>query len=132
MPLTVTQLQQLEPRQLIDMVNFDADEFTTSNTERALAYQLEELLDINDGLICMGDVEGTLSDIEAQFPSEDFLGHALDICDDIVSGKMRKADIIDEVQRLRHMLADIQDDQANATVYALTEMRGITDPNPYE
>lgn len=129
MSYTVNQLKALDASELLEIAEYNADEFTTSDTERALIYQLNDLLDLNDDMLCPHEVEDVLNEVSAQFPVDDFLGHAIDIADDIARGKMRKDDMQREAARLSEMLHEIQNEQQGATEYACHEILKLTQPD---
>lgn len=128
MSYTLSQLKALEPRELLTLAEHDVCEFSTSDTERALIYQFNEMFDLNDELLCSNDVEDVLNEVSAQLPEDDFLGHAIDIANDIAKGTMLKGDMKAEGLRLSNLLQAIQDEQQSATEYACHEILKLTQP----
>jgi hypothetical protein len=128
MPYTLCQLEALESRELLTLAEHDLDEFTTSDTERALIYHLNDLLHVNDDFLDPDDADAVLSEVSAQLPEDDFLGHAIDIAQSIADGKMLKKGLQAEGQRLANLLEAIQDEQRNATDYANHEILKLTQP----
>ncbi len=129
MSYTLTQLMMLEPKELLTIAENDVCEFSTTATEQALIYQLNDLLDLNDDLLYPNEVEDVLNEVSAQFPDDDFLGHAIDIANNIASGKMLKDSMKADGQRLAILLEAIQDEQRNATDYACHEILKLTQPD---
>lgn len=128
MPYTLNQLKALDARELLTLAEHDVCEFSTSDTERALIYQLKELFDLNDDLLCPNDVEDVLNEVSAQLPEDDFLGHAIDIANGIAKGTMLKGDMKAEGLRLSNLLQAIQEEQQSATEYACHEILKLTQP----
>lgn len=128
MAYTLNQLKALDARELLTLAEHDVCEFSTSDTERALIYQFNELFDLNDELLCPNDVEDVLNEVSAQLPEDDFLGHAIDIANDIAKGTMLKGDMKAEGLRLSNLLQAIQDEQQSATEYACHEILKLTQP----
>ncbi|MGP5518039.1 hypothetical protein ACTXNA_07325 [Psychrobacter celer] len=129
MAYTLNQLKALDARELLTLAEHDVCEFSTSDTERALIYQFNEMFDLNDELLCPNDVEDVLNEVSAQLPEDDFLGHAIDIANDIAKGTMLKGDMKAEGLRLSNLLQAIQDEQQSATEYACHEILKLTQPN---
>ncbi|MGM8890678.1 hypothetical protein ACS8FA_07495 [Psychrobacter sp. 1Y1] len=128
MAYTLNQLKALDARELLTLAEHDVCEFSTSDTERALIYQFNEMFDLNDELLCPNDVEDVLNEVSAQLPEDDFLGHAIDIANDIAKGNMLKGDMKAEGLRLSNLLQAIQDEQQSATEYACHEILKLTQP----
>ena len=128
MAYTLNQLRAMEPKELLTIAEHELDEFTTSDTEQALIYQLNELFDLNDSMLHPEEVEDVLNEVSAQLPDDDFLGHAIDIANDIAKGKMRKDAMKAEGLRLSNLLQAIQDEQQSATEYACHEILKLTQP----
>lgn len=128
MSYTLSQLKALEPRELLTLAEHDVCEFSTSDTERALIYQLNEMFDLNDDMLCPNEVEDVLNEVSAQLPEDDFLGHAIDLANEIAKGKMRKDELKAEGLRLSNLLQAIQDEQQGATEYACHEILKLTQP----
>lgn len=128
MPYSLNQLKALDARELLTLAEHDVCEFSTSDTERALIYQFNEMFDLNDELLCPNDVEDVLNEVSAQLPEDDFLGHAIDIANDIAKGTMLKGDMKAEGLRLSNLLQAIQDEQQSATEYACHEILKLTQP----
>lgn len=128
MSYTLSQLKALEPRELLTLAEHDVCEFSTSDTERALIYQLDDLLHVNDDMLCPNEVEDVLNEVSAQLPEDDFLGHAIDLANEIAKGKMRKDAMQAEGLRLSNLLQAIQDEQQGATEYACHEILKLTQP----
>lgn len=128
MAYTLNQLRAMEPKELLTIAEHEMDEFTTSDTEQALIYQLSELFDLNDSMLHPEEVEDVLNEVSAQLPDDDFLGHAIDIANDIAKGKMRKDAMKAEGLRLSNLLQAIQDEQQGATEYACHEILKLTQP----
>ena len=128
MAYTLNQLRAMEPKELLTIAEHEVDEFTTSDTEQALIYQLNELFDLNDSMLHPEEVEDVLNEVSAQLPDDDFLGHAIDIANDIAKGKMRKDAMKAEGLRLSNLLQAIQDEQQGATEYACHEILKLTQP----
>ena len=128
MAYTLNQLRAMEPKELLTIAEHELDEFTTSDTEQALIYQLNELFDLNDSMLHPEEVEDVLNEVSAQLPDDDFLGHAIDIANDIAKGKMRKDAMKAEGLRLSNLLQAIQDEQQGATEYACHEILKLTQP----
>jgi hypothetical protein len=128
MAYTLNQLKALDARELLTLAEHDVCEFSTSDTERALIYQFNEMFDLNDELLCPNDVEDVLNEVSAQLPEDDFLGHAIDIANDIAKGTMLKGDMKAEGLRLSNLLQAIQDEQQSATEYACHEILKLTQP----
>ena len=126
MSYTLSQLEALEPRELLTIAEHGVCEFSTTATEQALIYQLNDLLHVNDDMLCPDEVEDVLNEVSAQLPADDFLGHAIDIANEIAKGKMRKDDMKAEGQRLSNLLQAIQDEQQSATEYAHHEILKLT------
>lgn len=129
MSYTVNQLKALDARELLTIAEHDVCEFSTSNTEQALIYQLNDLLHVNDDMLCPHEVEDVLNEVSAQLPDDDFLGHAIDIANEIAKGKMLKSTMVNEAQRLSNLLQAIQDEQLGATEYACHEILKLTQPD---
>lgn len=129
MSYTVTQLKALDARELLTIAEHDVCEFSTTATEQALVYHLNELFDLNDELLCPNDVDDVLNEVSAQLPDDDFLGHAIDIANDIAKGAMLKGDMKAEGQRLSNLLQAIQDEQQSASEYACHEILKLTQPD---
>ena len=129
MAYTLNQLKALDARELLTLAEHDVCEFSTSDTERALIYQFNELFEINDELLCPNKVNDVLDEVSAQLPEDDFLGHAIDIANEIAKGKMLKDDMKAEGQRLANLLQAIQDGQQGATEYACHEILKLTQPD---
>ncbi len=129
MSYTLSQLEALEPRELLTIAEHGVCEFSTTATEQALIYQLNDLLHVNDDMLCPDEVEDVLNEVSAQLPDDDFLGHAIDIANEIAKGKMRKDDMKAEGQRLSNLLQAIQDEQQGATEYACHEILKLTQPD---
>lgn len=128
MSYTLSQLKALEPRELLTLAEHDVCEFSTSDTERALIYQFNEMFDLNDDMLCPNEVEDVLNEVSAQLPEDDFLGHAIDLANEIAKGKMRKDDMKAAGLRLANLLQAIQDEQQGATEYACHEILKLTQP----
>ena len=128
MSYTVEQLKALDARELLTIAEHDVCEFSTTATEQALIYQLNDLLHVNDDMLCPHEVEDVLNEVSAQLPDDDFLGHAIDIANDIAKGKMRKDVMKAEGLRLSNLLQAIQDEQQGATEYACHEILKLTQP----
>ena len=128
MSYTVEQLKALDARELLTIAEHDVCEFSTTATEQALIYQLNDLLHVNDDMLCPHEVEDVLNEVSAQLPDDDFLGHAIDIANDIAKGKMRKDAMKAEGLRLSNLLQAIQDEQQGATEYACHEILKLTQP----
>lgn len=128
MSYTVEQLKALDARELLSIAEHDVCEFSTTATEQALIYQLNDLLHVNDDMLCPHEVEDVLNEVSAQLPDDDFLGHAIDIANDIAKGKMRKDAMKAEGLRLSNLLQAIQDEQQGATEYACHEILKLTQP----
>ncbi|MGP5103638.1 hypothetical protein ACTXJH_06690 [Psychrobacter celer] len=128
MAYTLNQLRAMEPKELLTIAEHEMDEFTTSDTEQALIYQLNDLFDVNDSMLCPHEVEDVLNEVSAQLPDDDFLGHAIDIANEIAKGKMRKDAMKAEGLRLSNLLQAIQDEQQGATEYACHEILKLTQP----
>ena len=118
MSYTVNQLKALDARELLTIAEHGVCEFSTTATEQALIYQLNDLLHVNDDMLCPHEVEDVLNEVSAQLPEDDFLGHAIDIANEIAKGKMRKDELKAEGLRLSNLLQAIQDEQQGATEYA--------------
>lgn len=129
MSYTLSQLKALEPRELLTLAEHDVCEFSTSDTERALIYQFNEMFDLNDDMLCPNEVEDVLNEVSAQLPEDDFLGHAIDLANEIAKGKMRKDDMKAAGLRLANLLQAIQDEQQGATEYACHEILKLTQPD---
>lgn len=129
MAYTLNQLKALDARELLTLAEQDVCEFVTSTTEQALIYHLNEVFEINDELLCPNEVNDVLDEVSARLPDDDFLGHAIDIANDIAKGKMRKDDMKAEGQRLANLLQAIQDEQQGATEYACHEILKLTQPD---
>lgn len=129
MSYTLNQLKALEPRELLTIAEHDVCEFSTTATEQALIYQLNDLLHVNDELLCPNQVEDVLNEVSSQLPHDDFLGHAIDIANEIAKGKMRKDELKAEGLRLSNLLQAIQDEQQSATEYACHEILKLTQPD---
>lgn len=128
MSYTVNQLKALDARELLTIAEHGVCEFSTTATEQALIYQLNDLLHVNDDMLCPHEVEDVLNEVSAQLPEDDFLGHAIDIANEIAKGKMRKDEMKAEGQRLSNLLQAIQDEQLGATEYACHEILKLTHP----
>lgn len=129
MSYTVNQLKALDARELLTIAEYGVCEFSTSNTEQALIYHLNEVFDLNDDMLCPHEVEDVLNEVSAQLPEDDFLGHAIDIANEIAKGKMRKDELKAEGLRLSNLLQAIQDEQQGATEYACHEILKLTQPD---
>ncbi|WP_299329719.1 hypothetical protein [uncultured Psychrobacter sp.] len=129
MSYTVEQLKTLDARELLTIAEHDVCEFSTTATEQALIYQLNDLLHVNDDMLCPHEVEDVLNEVSAQLPDDDFLGHAIDIANDIAKGKMLKDSMKAEGLRLANLLEAIQDEQRSATDYACHEILKLTQPD---
>ena len=129
MSYTVNQLKALDARELLTLAEHDVCEFSTTATEQALIYQLNDLLHVNDDMLCPHEVEDVLNEVSAQLPEDDFLGHAIDIANEIAKGKMLKSTMVNEAQRLSNLLQAIQDEQQGATEYACHEILKLTQPD---
>ena len=129
MAYTLNQLKALDARKLLALAEQDVCEFSTSDTERALIYHLNDVFEINDELLCPNKVNDVLDEVSAQLPNDDFLGHAIDIANEIAKGKMLKDDMKAEGQRLANLLQAIQDEQQGATEYACHEILKLTQPD---
>lgn len=93
MSYTVNQLKALDARELLTIAEHGVCEFSTTATEQALIYHLNEVFDLNDDMLCPHEVEDVLNEVSAQLPEDDFLGHAIDIANEIAKGKMRKDEL---------------------------------------
>ena len=129
MSYTVNQLKALDARELLTIAEHGVCEFSTSDTEQALIYQLNDLLHVNGDFLDPDDVDAVLSEVSAQLPEDDFLGQAIDIAQSIADGKMLKKGLQAEGQRLANLLEAIQDEQRNATDYANHEILKLTQPD---
>lgn len=129
MSYTVNQLKALDARELLTIAEHGVCEFSTTATEQALIYQLNDLLHVNDDTLCPHEVEDVLNEVSAQLPEDDFLGHAIDIANEIAKGKMRKDELKAEGLRLSNLLQAIQDEQQGATEYACHEILKLTQPD---
>ena len=129
MSYTLSQLEALEPRELLTIAEHGVCEFSTTATEQALIYQLNDLLHVNDDMLCPNEVDSVLSEVSAQLPEDDFLGHAIDIAESIANGKMLKKGMEAEGRRLANLLQAIQDEQQSATEYAHHEILKLTQPD---
>lgn len=122
MSYTQYQCEVMDIDELLDLVESESDELTTTPAERAL------ITHVRDNLIfySCGFTLETLADIEARLPKEDFLADAVELAHEISNGKMSKPTMVDAVKKLSVMLEDIQAIQADATAFALNEISTLT------
>ena len=120
------QFEAMDERELIDIVEQEQDEFTSSPAERALVTKFKEIFRDGGDLVTSHQFEGALSDISAQIPDEDFLADAIEMASNIANGKMLKKDLLTEAKRLIELLEDIQSQQASASEFALEIIGSFT------